>query len=74
MRNGIYYECDDCGAKAQFSSYNKARKVYGWALDKAYKRCWCPSCAPAHRHGNASNVQSGGRLPTGWVQEKIEGI
>ena len=40
MRNGIYYKCDDCGETAQFSSYKKARKKGGWAVNKLYKKCY----------------------------------
>lgn len=76
MRNGIYYECDDCGITAQFSSYDKARKVGGWSVAKDYKKCYCPSCAPAHRNGRAANANGRGQLPkpTGWEQLKIEGL
>ncbi len=71
MRNGIYYKCDDCGETAQFSSYKKARKKGGWAVNKLYKKCWCPKCAPAHRNGGATKANDKQLLPDGWEQLKI---
>lgn len=49
------YICDDCGKKSVFASYVKARKAR-WAISNDYKRCFCPLCAPAHRHGAAMNA------------------
>ena len=50
------YTCDDCKCVAEFSSYIKAREA-DWAVSKDYSKCYCPSCAPAHRRGGANTRQ-----------------
>ena len=50
------YVCDDCGNRAEFTSYKKARNA-DWAVAKDYEKCYCPACAPAHRKGGANKVQ-----------------
>ncbi len=67
------YKCDDCGAQAEFTSYNKARRQGGWAVSKDYKKCYCPKCAPTHRMGNAQNSNTP-KLASGGQQLGIEGI
>ena len=48
--DGRNYICDDCkNAMAKFSSM-KAAIASGWAVSRNYKRCYCPDCAPRHRH------------------------
>lgn len=64
------YVCDecDCGEKAEFSSYIKARAA-GWAVAKDYSNCYCPKHAPAHRRGGANKKQNTqAALPTGCQQ------
>lgn len=58
------YICDDCGKRAEFSSYVKAR-LAGWAVAKDYVKCYCPTCAPAHRKGGANKQQFS---PPSWQQ------
>ena len=48
------YICDDCRRKiATFTSYDNARKA-GWAVSYTRKKCYCPICAPYHRHVGCS--------------------
>lgn len=44
--------CDDCGKNEEFSSIASFASVrkFGWAISKDYKKCYCPICAPKHRH------------------------
>lgn len=69
----INYQCDDCPEKAVFRSRKKALAA-GWAVGRDYKNCYCPACAPNHRHGNATNKQPCGELPNGWQQLKIDNL
>lgn len=71
------YTCDDCGARGAFTSYVKARAA-GWAVAKDYEKCYCPTCAPAHRNGGANNPKKKpkakleGQPPQGFVQISIK--
>lgn len=73
MREDINYTCDDCGIKAVFKSYKKARAA-GWALSGNYKNCYCPECAPPHRLGgaNGKSVPPKHWLPDGFEQIKLD--
>ena len=62
------YVCDDCGNRAEFTSYVKAR-LAEWAVAKDYSKCYCPACAPAHRKGAANKVQY---VQTCWQQLTID--
>ena len=76
MKNGIYYECDDCHVKTTFKSRDVARKVFNWAIDKHYNNCWCSKCAPAHRVGKAAEKNDAAplQLPPGFEQIKIDNL
>lgn len=53
--------CDDCGYKTkEFYSVKEAR-AYGWAIAKNYINCYCPRCAPFHRHTGRNGATC--RLP-----------
>lgn len=79
MRKEKNYTCDDCGVQEVFTSYKKARKQGKWAVGKDYKNCFCPNCAPVHRHGGAnkknceSNIKPW-QLPRGFEQLSIEDL
>lgn len=48
--DGRNYVCDDCkNAVGKFGSI-KAAIAAGWAVSRDYRRCYCPDCAPRHRH------------------------
>lgn len=47
--SGRNYVCDDCKYVDRFKSMKSAISA-GWAISRDYKRCYCPDCAPAHRH------------------------
>lgn len=47
--DGRVYVCDECASEKTFKSIKKARSA-GWAISRDYKRCYCPNCAPRHRH------------------------
>lgn len=48
------YICDDCKDEiATFSNYDKAR-AEGWAISYTRLKCYCPKCAPYHRHVGCS--------------------
>lgn len=47
--DGRNYVCDDCRKIKRFISL-RAAKFGGWAVSRDYRRCYCPDCAPAHRH------------------------
>ena len=68
---GRPYTCDGCKRMDEFSSYIKARAA-GWAVSKDYLKCYCPSCAPAHRRGGANKQQKQqAELPKGFQQLDI---
>lgn len=68
---GRPYKCDDCGRTDEFTSYKKARAA-DWAVSKDYLKCYCPSCAPAHRRGGANtNKKQDAELPEGYQQLNI---
>ncbi|MDE6505619.1 MAG: hypothetical protein K2L42_07110 [Clostridia bacterium] len=71
MRAKIY-TCDDCGARGEFTSYVKARAAW-WAVAKDYEKCYCPNCAPNHRHGGAASTRKGRQTRSRqWEQLQIE--
>lgn len=72
MRGKVYI-CDDCKVKGEFSSYKKAR-AGGWAVAKDYTKCYCPKCAPDHRHGGASNKNTVVTLPPAGEQLSIDNL
>ena len=41
--------CDDCGFIDYFAS-DKHLRAKGWALARNRLNCYCPFCAPRHRH------------------------
>lgn len=48
--DGRTYLCDDCRRAAnKFKSYKEAIAA-GWAVSRDYTKCYCPNCAPNHRH------------------------
>lgn len=51
-----FFQCDDCNLIQYIISPKQARKN-GWAISKDYKKCYCPKCAPAHRHTGRNGVQ-----------------
>lgn len=56
---GRNYVCDDCSRKAAKFKSHRAAKAAGWAVSRDYTKCYCPSCAPEHRHtgrGGAKQV------------------
>ena len=47
--NGRNYICEDCRKTERFKSI-LAAKAAGWGISRDYRRCYCPDCAPRHRH------------------------
>lgn len=48
--DGRTYLCDDCRRVVnKFKSYKEAIAA-GWAVSRDYTKCYCPKCAPNHRH------------------------
>lgn len=47
--NGRNYICEDCRTIERFKSI-LAAKAAGWGISRDYRRCYCPDCAPRHRH------------------------
>ena len=43
------FVCDDC-LKDDFFATPKYAREAGWAVSKDYRKCYCPSCAPARRN------------------------
>ncbi len=64
------YICADCKRAAEFNGYRQARTA-GWAISKTYTKCYCPSCAPAHRYGKAADKNDELPLSNAWEQLKI---
>lgn len=48
--SGRIYVCDDCKTAVKTFVSMKNAKLAGWAISRDYKRCYCPDCAPRHRH------------------------
>ena len=46
---GRIFICEDCRNSGQFKSL-LAAKTAGWGISRDYRRCYCPDCAPRHRH------------------------
>lgn len=47
---GRIYICDGCpNGCGKFRSYEAAKKA-GWAIGRGRRTCFCPKCAPRHRH------------------------
>lgn len=47
---GRVYVCDDCKKNfGRFKSYDEAKNA-GWAIGRGRRNCYCPKCAPRHRH------------------------
>lgn len=46
------FSCDECGRLEEFSGLSNFREVrlFGWAISKTYKKCYCPNCAPEKRN------------------------
>lgn len=42
-------KCDDCGVTGYFHS-DAGMYVLGWAIARNRLNCYCPKCAPLHRH------------------------
>ena len=50
MQKGmIIARCDDCGFTGYFHS-DAGMYVLGWAIARNRLNCYCPKCAPSHRH------------------------
>ena len=47
--DGRNYICEDCRTIEQFKSI-LAAKAASWGISRDYRRCYCPHCAPRHRH------------------------
>ena len=47
--NGRNYICEDCRKTERFKSI-RAAKAAGGGISRDYRRCYCPECAPRHRH------------------------
>lgn len=47
--DGRLYVCDDCRSVEKFNSLLAAKSA-GWGISRDYRRCYCPECAPRHRH------------------------
>ena len=47
--DGRNYICEDCRTIERFKSI-LAAKAAGWGISRDYRRCYCPDCAPRHRH------------------------
>ena len=58
--NGLRaYCCDDCQKNVGKFKSHKAAMAGGWAISRDYSKCYCPDCAPNHRHvGRAGAKQS----------------
>lgn len=72
--DGRVYLCDDCKNEvARFKSIRLALQA-GWAVARGRSTCYCPKCAPKHRHTGCK----GGKpkqpltLPNGWEQTVIK--
>ena len=48
--DGRNYICDACGGNMSRFKSKKEAKAAGWAISADYKYCYCPECAPYHRH------------------------
>ena len=76
--DGRDYTCDDCKkVKARFISIDVARQQFGWCVVRERDECYCPSCAPRHRHvgrGGAKKTTHTSWLPASCTQIKIENL
>lgn len=43
------FMCEDCYITAHFINFTDARRK-GWAIARDRDHCYCPVCAPRHRH------------------------
>lgn len=48
--DGRTYICDDCRKNVCKFKSHKAAIAAGWAISRDYTKCYCPDCAPYHRH------------------------
>jgi len=77
--DGRNYICDDCKKEvARFKNYSGAISAK-WAVSRDRKKCYCPACAPNHRHTGRTGaplppIAQPTWVPAGWKQETIEGL
>lgn len=76
--DGRDYACDDCKKVVErFKSIDDARDA-GWGVAQGRSTCWCPSCAPQHRHvgrgGAKASKTHSSWLPKDFEQTKIENL
>ena len=70
--DGRDYGCDDCkNVIGRFKNEDEAC-AKGWAVANGRKKCYCPKCAPKHRHVGRKGAPL--PLPKDWEQLGIEGI
>ena len=55
---GRNYLCDDCRKVLEVFKSHKAAIAAGWAVSRDYKNCYCPHCAPKHRHTGRGGAKS----------------
>ena len=48
--DGRNYICDACGGNIKKFKSKKEARAAGWAISRDCKNCYCPDCAPRHRH------------------------
>lgn len=74
-QDGRTYLCDDCKKSVgKFQNYPEAGAA-GWAVSRDRKKCYCPTCAPDHRHtgrrGAPVVIPQPSWVPAGMVQTTI---
>lgn len=57
LHKTIHFRCDfiTCKNEAEFVCIEYARKA-GWAVCRDRRHCYCPHCAPYHRHVGRSDL------------------
>lgn len=56
--DGRNYLCDDCNKELVKFKSHKAAIAAGWAVSRDYQKCYCPNCAPKHRHTGRGGAKS----------------
>ncbi len=44
------YDCDDCKSRTGGFKNDKEAREAGWVISHDRQKCYCPSCAPNHKH------------------------
>ncbi len=75
--DGRTYTCDDCRNDAAKFTNTKRAQSAGWAVAKGRKNCYCPKCAPKHRHTGCKGAplppaRQPDWLPAGYIQTEID--